>query len=77
MGRVFREAAQFCVEGDVGPASWLAVEERACRNRNFEHFFQAHRLSAKLDFIGAVRLGLAALVFDRKWTLDFSGRNMI
>ena len=43
---------------------FLAVEEDAGGDGTEHHFFKAECLSAKLDFIGMVFLGLAVFVFN-------------
>ena len=49
----------------LAPAG-LAVEQRALGHRHAEHLLEADRLGAELDLVGAMRLGLAALVLDRE-----------
>ena len=47
------------------PSPVFAVKKAAAGNRHPEHFLQTQCLGAELDFIGAVRLRRAALVFHR------------
>ena len=64
MRHFFGKAAKLGIEGDIRPAARLAVKERPRRNRYAEHLLQADRLCAELDFVGPVRFGLVAFVFD-------------
>jgi hypothetical protein len=52
------------IEGDLGSAARLAIKEIAHRDGGTEHFFEAQGLRAELDFIGLMRFGLAAFIFD-------------
>ena len=57
---------QFVCKFDRRPSAWLTVEQRTVGNLTAQHFLKTHRLSAQLQLVRAVRLGLAALVFDWK-----------
>ena len=57
--------AQFRRKADTLAPPRFSVEKGAFRNLAAEHFFQTHRLPAKLRRIAVILLGLAALVLDR------------
>ena len=57
------QCAQFGIKWHDEPLARLAIEQRALRHGGAEHLFKAQALRAQLDFVGAVRLGVAALVF--------------
>ena len=57
---------QFVCKFDRRPSARFTVEQRTVGNLTAQHFLKAHRLSAQLQLVRVVRLGLAALVFDRK-----------
>jgi hypothetical protein len=65
-GRILGELAQLGIERHADAALRLAVEQRTLGHRAAGHFFQAQRLGAELDLVGAMQLRLAALVFDRE-----------
>lgn len=59
------QSAKGFIKRDFGAAAGLAVENEGGGDFCGEHFLKTDRLSADLDFIGAVGFGFAALVFDR------------
>lgn len=61
----FRFASQFRCEFDRDPLSALTVKQRAGGQLDVKRLFQTNRLSAQLNGVTVIRLGLPALVFDR------------
>nr|WP_296450070.1 hypothetical protein [Phenylobacterium sp.] len=57
---------QLGIERHERAPALLAVEQRAFGHRSIERFLQADGLGAELHLVGAVALGLAALVLDRE-----------
>ena len=69
-GGVFRQRAQIGIERHDDAALCLGIEQRTLWDRTAGHFLKTQRLRAKLHLVGAVQLGLAALVFDGKGGLS-------
>ena len=61
----FRLAPQLGRQLDNDPLSALTVKQRAGGQLDVKRLFQTDRLSAQLNSVAVVRLGLSVLVFDR------------
>ncbi len=61
-----RQRAEFRIEAHLMPAPSLGIEKRTPLDRLIEHFLQRHGLRAKLDLVGPMGLGTAALILNRQ-----------
>jgi hypothetical protein len=63
--RILGHAPQLIIEANHDPTPRLAIKQRAFTDWTTDHFLETQGLRAKLRFVRAMRLGLAALIFDR------------
>lgn len=58
---LLRFLPQRLIKINIQTSSGFAIEKSTRWNVSMEHFFQAHRLRAKLNLIAIVRLGFSSL----------------
>ncbi len=59
--------SEYSIEDHIKTVMCGSIKQSPLWNVYAEHFLQAYRLCAKLDFIASVALWPPALVFNRKW----------